>query len=176
MGLEMPPHILDRIEFGRIGWQPLDAEASPGGGNVVLDQATAMNGCAVPDDQQLSWQVPLEVFQKFNHLEAFDAAGMNLEVETPEGQTADDREAFPIESFVQDRRLPTKCPGAHPRWAGAQSAFVNKDEGAALLPGLFFNVGQPTRFHCRIAFGLRSIARRSGRWQLKPLAPSKRQT
>ena len=36
--------------------------------------------------------------------------------------------------------------------------------------------GQPTHSHLRMAFGLPSMARRSGRWQLKPLTPRRRHT
>src|SRR5436190_18819551 len=100
---------------------------------------------------------------------------MDLEIEPPARQAADDRNAFPIEGFVQHWGLPARCPGACPRGAGAQPAFVDKDDGSPLLPGLFFNAGHSVRRERRIAFSSRSAARRSGRWQLKPLAPSKLQ-
>ena len=114
----------------------------------------------------------LEVSEEFDHLRALDAAGMDLEIEAPEGQAPDDRETFPVEGFVQKRSLSARRPGA----AGAQAAFVEEDDGAPLLAGLFFKAGQSTRCQRRMAFSSRSTARRSGRWQLKPLAPSKRQT
>ena len=114
--------------------------------------------------------------QKLDDLEALDTAGMNLEIESPERQAPDDRKAFPVEGLVQHWSLPTGRPSACPRGAGAQPALVDKDDGSSLLPGLFFNAGQSVRCQRRIAFSSRSTARRSGRWQLKPLAPSKRQT
>ena len=172
----MPPHILHRIEFGRVSRQPFDGDALPGGSNIIFDQYTAVDRCAIPDDQHFPANVPLEVFEKLDHLEAFDAASMDLKIKPPEGQTADDRKAFPVEGLVQHRGLPTRRPSARSRWASAQSAFVDKDDDSPLLAGLFFNAGQLTRFQRRIAFSSRSTARRSGRWQLKPLAPSNRQT
>ena len=120
--------------------------------------------------------MPLQVTEKLDDLKALDASGMNLKVETPEGQSANDREAFPVEGFLEDGSLSARRPGARPCGAGAQSAFVDEDEGAPLLAGLFFKSGQTTRFQRAMAFSSRSTARRSGRWQLKPLAPSKRQT
>ena len=176
MSFELAPQIFDRIELGRICRQPLDHHSFPRRRDVVFDQQAAMNRRAVPEDQNLPGNMPLEVPEKLDHLQAFDAAGMDLEIETPEHQTANDRKTFPVEGFVQDRSLPTWCPSARPRGAGTQSAFVNKDNGAPLLAGLFFKPGQVVRFHWRIAFSSRSTARRSGRWQVKPLAPSKRQT
>lgn len=176
MRFEMPPHILDRIEFGRVSRQPFDHEAPVGGSHIVFDQQAAMDRRAIPDDQDFTGNMSLEMAQKLDDLKAFNAAGMNLKIKPPERQAADDRKAFPVEGLVQYRGLPTGCPGACPCRAGAQPAFVNKDNGSPLLPGLFFNVGQSVRCQRRIAFSSRSTARRSGRWQLKPLAPSKRQT
>lgn len=59
-----------------------------------------MDRRAIPEDQDFTWQMPLEMAQKFDDLEAFDTAGMDLEIEPPEGQSAYDRETFPIESLV----------------------------------------------------------------------------
>jgi len=118
----------------------------------------------------------LKMAQKLDDLETFDATRMNLEIEPPERQAADDGEAFPVERLVQHRRLPARSPSAGSRGTGAQSAFVNKDDGSPLLLGLFFNAGQSVRCQRRMALSLCSTARRAGRWQLKPLAPSKRQT
>lgn len=176
MGFEMTPHIFDRIEFGRIGWQALNLDSSLGRSDEVLDEQAAVNRRAIPDDEQLSGKVPPEVLEKCDDLRAFDAARMNLEVEPPQRQRANNGKAFPIEGFVQHRRLSARSPGANPGGPGAQSAFVDKDDGSPLAAGLFFKAGQVTRFHWRMAFSSRSTARRSGRWQLKPLAPSKRHT
>jgi hypothetical protein len=57
---------------------------------------------------------------------------MNLKIEPPEGQAPNDRKTFPIKGFVQHRSLPAWSPGACPRWASAQSAFVDKDDGSSL--------------------------------------------
>lgn len=176
MRFKMPPHVFDRIEFGRISRQPFDHDAPLGGRNIIFDQHAAMDRCAIPEDQNFPAQMPLEVVQKFDDLDAFDAAGVNLEIKPPERQAADDRKAFPVERLVQHRSLPARGPSARPRWAGAQSAFVDKDDGSPLLAGLFFKAGHSVRDQRRIALSSRSTARRSGRWQLKPLAPSKRQT
>ena len=176
MVFQMPPHILDRIEFRCVRRQSFDHKAALGRGHIVFDQRAPVDRCAIPDDQYFSGNVALEMAQKLDNLETFDAAGMDLKIEPPEGQAADDRKAFPVEGLVQHRGLPARRPGAYPRGAGAQPAFVDKDDGSPLLPGLFFKAGHSVRCQRRIAFSSRSTARRSGRWQLKPLAPSKRQT
>lgn len=176
MRFEMPPHILDRIEFGRVSRQPLDHEATLGFGHVVFDQHTSVDRCAIPDDQYFPGNIPQKMAQELDDLETFDAASMNLEIEPPKRQAADDRKAFPVEGFVQHWGLPTRSPSARAGGPGAQAAFVDEHYGSSLLAGLFFKAGNSVRDQRRIAFSSRSTARRSGRWQLKPLAPSKRQT
>jgi len=176
MSFEVAPHIFHRIKFWGVGGKPLDLNTAAGRENIVTHQYAAVDGRSVPDHQYFPANVPLQMAQKLDDLEAFDAAGVNLEIELPQGQTTDDREAFPIEGLLEDGGLPPQRPGARPRRTGTQAAFVNKDDGTALLPRFFFKAGHSTRCHFRMACSSRSTARRSGRWQLKPLAPSKRQT
>ena len=176
MCFKMPPHILDRIEFGRVSRQPFDHDSSFGGRHIVFDQQAPVDRCAIPDDQHLAGNMALEMAQKLDDLKTFDAASMDLEIKPPQRQAANDREAFPVEGLVQHWSLPAWCPSACPCGTGAQPAFVDKDDGSPLLPRLFFKAGHPVRDQRRIALSLRSIARRSGCWQLNPLAPSRRQT
>lgn len=176
MRLEMPPHIFNGIEFGRIGGQPLDVNASLGSGDEVFNQKAAMDGSAIPKDQDFSGNLSLEMFKEFDHLQTFDAAGMDLKKESPQGQAINQRKAFPVEGLLQNGCLSAQRPGARPRRPGAQPAFVNKDNGLALPVRLFFNAGQTFCFQRAIALSSRSMARRSGRWQLNPLAPSNRHT
>lgn len=176
MGFEMSPHILHWIEFRRVSGQPFHGDSALCGGDILLDQPTAMDGRAIPQDHEPARNVPLEVAEKLDDLEAFDAARVNLKVKTPQGQPANDREALPVEGFLQHRSLPARSPSPHPGRTGAQSAFVNEDNGPPLLAGFFFKAGQTSFFQRAMASSSRSTARRSGRWQLKPLAPKRRQT
>lgn len=176
MVFEMPPHILYRIEFRSIRWQPFDENAPSGGVNEAFDQHTAMNRRSIPQNHHFPWYVPLEVSEKLNDLGALDAAGVHLKVEPPQSQATNDRKALPVEGFVEHWGLSTRRPGADPCRARAQSAFVYEHDDSPLLARLFFKAGHATRFQWRMAFSSRSTARRSGRWQLKPLAPSRRQT
>lgn len=143
VGFKVAPHIFHRIEFRRIGGKPLDLDSTAGRENIISDQHAAVNGRSIPDDQDFPGDVPLQMLQKFNDLEAFNATGVNLEVKLPKGQTANDREAFPIEGLLEDGGLAARRPGARARRPGAQSAFVNKDDGAALLPRFFLKPAIP---------------------------------
>jgi hypothetical protein len=176
MSFKMTPHILDWVEFRCVGREAFDDDALAGGGDVILEQKTAMDRRAIPQDQDFAGDMVLQVPEKPDDLRAFDAALVDLKVKPPQCQTANDRKAFPVEGFVQHWSLPARGPGADTRRTGAQPAFIDEDDGSPLAAGLFFKVGQTTRCQRRMAFSSRSTARRSGRWQLKPLAPINRQT
>jgi len=173
---EMAPHVLDRIEFRRVSRQAFQDDALSGRGDVLPDQQAAMDSCAVPQDEKFAGDVPLQVPEKLNDLRALDAALVDLKVKPPQGQAADQRKTFPAERLLQHGSLPARRPGADARGPGAQPAFIDENDGSSLLAGLFFSAGHCTRRQRRMACSSRSTARRSGRWQLKPLAPINRQT
>jgi len=143
VGFKVAPHVFHRIEFRRVGGKPLDLDSAAGGEDIVTNQHTAMNGSPIPDHQYFSGNVPLKMLQKLDDLEAFDAAGVDLKIEPPEGQAADDRKTFPIEGLLEDGGLSAWRPSACPRRPGTQAAFVNKDDGAALLPRFFLKPARP---------------------------------
>jgi len=176
VAFEVAPHVFHRIKFWGVSGQSFDVDAALGGQDIIAHQDAAVDGRPIPDDQYFSANMLLEMPEKLNDLEALDTAGVNLKIEPPQRQRPDDRETFPIERLLQDRGLPARSPGARPRGPRAQSAFVNEDNGPAFGPGFFFRAGHSTRCHLRMAFSSRSTARRSGRWQLKPLAPRIRHT
>src|SRR5579871_5543176 len=107
----MAPHIFNRIEFRRVSGQAFQDEALSGGGEVILDQETAMNRRAIPKDHDFAGDVPSQVPEKLDDLGAFDAALMDLKVKPPQGQAANDGKAFPVEGFVEHGGLPARCPG-----------------------------------------------------------------
>lgn len=176
MLLAIAPDVFDRIEFRCIGRQTLQMDAAMLLGDVVPDQAAAVRGQAIPDDRQRSADVLLEMFQKLDHPRSFDAAGEEAEVEIPNRDAGDGRKTLPVEGILQHRSLTPRRPGADPMRSLAQTAFVHKNYGSALLERFFFISGQRTRFHCRIAGSSRCVARPTGRWQLQPKERKIRQT
>lgn len=63
--LEVVPHILERIEMGCIPRQHFHAQPlRRSTRQEVLDQSAAMNGRAVPDDQNVASDVLQEVLEK----------------------------------------------------------------------------------------------------------------
>lgn len=160
--LQMRPHVFHWIEFGSVCRQPLRDNSATGSPKIVADQSAAMDSRTVPEDEDAPLDMALQMRKELHDLLALDAALVDLKKEAPQCDAADDGEALPVEAFVQQWRLSAQRPSAHPSWLGAQSAFVDKDDGAALFFGVFFNIGHVLRFQVAMAFSSRSKARRSG--------------
>lgn len=100
VGFKVAPHIFHRVEFGRIGWKPFDLDSATGRKNIIPDQHAPVDGGPIPNHQYFPGKVALQVPQKLDDLKAFDAAGVNLEIEPPESQATDDRKALPVEGLL----------------------------------------------------------------------------
>lgn len=161
--LEMRPDILHRIEFWSVGRQLGEHDGTGGALDPCAHEAAAVDGQAVPDDQQRSANLPPELAQKIPRLRAADGAGMQPEVESPPSDAGDHRELLPSEGEVQLGRLPDRRPSAHHARSFAQPALVDEDDGPTFPAGLFFNAGQVRRFQRAIASSSRCKARFSGR-------------
>jgi hypothetical protein len=59
-----------------------------------------MDGGAIPDEEQATFDVPTKVLDELDDLRAFKAAFVDLETELFESESADDREALPAKAFV----------------------------------------------------------------------------
>ena len=176
MVLPVAPHVLDRVQLGRVAREILQDNPAALGGDVVAHDPAAVGGQTVPDDEQLAAEMALQVGEKLDNLRSLDRAGEQPEVETPPGDPCDRREQVPVEVVLEDRRLSARRPGPAAVRPLSQSAFVDEDDRLPLRGGLFFNAGQRTRFQWRIAASSRSRARPIGRWQLQPSRLRSRQT
>ncbi len=143
MLLEIAPYVFHRIELRRIGGKPLQQDASAGALHVILHQAAAMNRGTIPDDGQLSLDMPLEVAKELNDLGPLDAAGVDLEKEPVQTQSANHRETLPTKGLLDHWRFADRCPRPHPGRPGAQSAFVDEDDGSAFCTGFFLSPAIP---------------------------------
>jgi hypothetical protein len=54
------------------------------------------------------------VFEEFDDLLGLDGLFEDLKVEVPKGDASNDRQGFPVEMELEDRRLPARRPGAPP--------------------------------------------------------------
>jgi hypothetical protein len=86
-----------------------------------------MGGNAIPDNEQLAFDVTLKVLQEIDHLLGLDRTGVESKVKVPPRQSGDGRELLPVEVELQDRGLPFGTPCAHSVRLLAQSAFVDEN-------------------------------------------------
>jgi len=85
------PDIFGRVEFRRIGWQTFRHDMVTERSNEVFDQMTAMNGGAIPDQEESSREAAYQALQKLNNLRAFDGSLEKTEVKVVKAQPGDDR-------------------------------------------------------------------------------------
>src|SRR5487761_2367788 len=176
MTLEPGPQILDRIELRRIGGQQRHLHGTLGAVEIVPnDPALVLRG-AVPDDEHPALQLRAQRLEKLHDLRTLDRAVVEPEREARLRQPCDCRDVLPVEMKLHHRRTSLERPGAHPGWSFRQARFVDEDDQPSFECTLFLSAGQVLRFHARTAASSRSMARRSGFWELKPSAPSSRQT
>ena len=79
------PEVFDGIEFWGIRRKSFHPDFAMQTFQVRPHQSAAVSGYAVPDDQQLSSDVTLEVFQEVYHLLGLDRAGIEAKVKVPPG-------------------------------------------------------------------------------------------
>ena len=162
------PDVFGGIQFWSVGRQVLDADTAFLCGYELLHHPAAMRGQPVPHQQQLSGNVPQQVFEKRHHLRRADRPGIQAEVEIPQRNAGDDRKRLPIEMILQHWGVTPPRPGPAAVRPLTQSAFVEEDDRSPLFLGFFLMSGQVTFCQWRMAPSLRSSARPVGRWQLQP--------
>ena len=128
--LEVRPDRLDGIELGRIGQQARYGDMSVLFFEPSFDEARAMGGDAIPNNQQRPFDLALKGAKKLDDLLGADGASEEAEIELPEGQPGDCRHLFPGETVLQHGRMSAQAPGARNARALAQSGFVDEDDGA----------------------------------------------
>jgi len=150
--LKVAPQVFHWVEFRRVSGHELDLQSLTLSGDKLGDDLAAVDRRAVPEDQEFSGQVAQEMAQEFDHLRAFDAAGMEGKIIVPPSQPGDGREAFPVEGKLQDRCLPPGGPSAHTVRLLTQPAFIEEEDGTALGARFFLS--------------LASVAFSNARWPL----------
>jgi hypothetical protein len=162
------PQVFDGVEFGSIGREAFNPEFPAQVGNVLAHDLGAVDGGAVPDNEQAAGKVALEMIEELDDLRTFDAALEKSEVTVPEGDPCYGGKVVPTEGVEQQRGLPLGRPRPHAVGLLRQPAFVDKDDDAPFGAGLFFNAGQVFFFQAAMAASSRSMARPIGFWQLQP--------
>src|SRR5450755_877480 len=176
VALQPGPQVFDGIEVRRVGRQERHLDSALGAIEVLAhDPALVLSG-AVPDDQQLCLELHAQGFEELHDLRAPHRAVVQAEQEVRAHQASDGRDVLPVEVELHDRRAALGRPGAYSSGPLRQTRLVDEDDHSPLGGTLFLSAGQRLRFHASTADSSRSMARRSGFCELKPMAPRRRQT
>jgi hypothetical protein len=171
LAFNVAPERLHRIELWGVRWQSLDRQPVALRSNVPCQNAAAMSGQPVPQqDDRAAAEVPLERAKKGHQRRSriWCAPRLKIQAHTtpvpPERQRRGDRHPLPVIQRVrQDRRVPARRPGASDDGLLREPTLVFEDEPRPPASGVFFTWGQRRRTHCRIAALSRSRARFAGR-------------
>lgn len=172
---EIVPDALIGVEVWSIAWQTFEPDSLASAlGEEGLDGLAAMDGSAIPDDQQLARNLLEQLLQKGDDSGAIKGFGLHGQVElTGRGDGADDRIVIIRELAAQNRRLPLWRPGAHDAGQQIEGGLINEKDRAPFFYCSFFSSGHVTSTHCSMAASLRWVARTTGRCALHPSCRSK---
>src|SRR6266849_1024802 len=166
--LERVPQAFDRVKLRRIPGQLLQMQP-PGrpAGQEVLDGLAPMNGCPIPDQEQLARDLAQQHAQEAHHIGRVVGMVLGLQ-EQPSvgGQGTNRRQMVMRERHPQNRGVAPRRPGAHRPRQQVDARLVYPDERAFLVACFFLRAGQRSRHQSAMAASSRWLARSTGRWTL----------
>jgi hypothetical protein len=175
---QIAPHIFDGVEIRRIARQAFQLEPlRTTTRQELLDDPAEMDRRAVPDHQDLAWDVLQQMLQKAHHcLTAIRPPLHAHQKPTLRRQRADGGHMITRHGNAQDRRLTSWCVGADPRREQVEAGFIYPDDRLLPRGSVFLSSGQRSSHQAWITVSSRWAARTMGFWTLKPKARSKRLT
>ena len=163
MMLPVPPQVFDRIELRSIGGKTLKLKPSVCTCKKLSDQFAPMRRRAIPDHQQVPFDMSHQMLQKKDHFRASYCTRKQSEIEVPPSYTRNRRKCSPVEVILNDWRLSPWRPCTASMRTFTKTALINKDYCSSLSLSVFFNSGHRFFFQRRIFSSSRSSARPTGR-------------
>lgn len=180
IGLEIAPHILDRIQLRgvrrEIELKPIHYVEGDLGSEAAMDLG------AIPHQQQRLTKVAGELLEEAQHCGGIEVRiDQQLKVQAhlaPVGadtQGGDRRDLLEVAATMPEHwSLPAPAPGATHYRKQEQPAFVDENQPSAQPPGFFLIRGQSCLIQRWMPSSFRSKARRLGRCGVQPSERSKR--
>jgi hypothetical protein len=168
--LQVVPDPLIRVQLGSIGGQLLQMDSLPSrAGQEGFDRLAAVDGAAIPDDQQPHRDVGGQLLQEPRRIYTPEGPVLDPSVQPALGGDATDyRQMVPAEGCPEHWSLASGGIGLDHHGQQVATRFVHEDDGPAFIPGLFLSAGQRFSFQCRMASSSRCCARRLGFWRVHP--------
>ena len=178
--LEVAPHVLDGIQFGRVRGEMEVVGADPS--KEIADVSRAVRIGAVPDEHHPRAQMPMELFGEGEDglgIEVLLDEQLEIQTDSPavgaDAQGGDHRDLPAMTADVPEHRGPSSgTPRAPHDRQEEQPAFVDEDQPRAQAVGFFLMRGQSCLIQRRIPSSSRSHARRTGRCGVQPNERSNR--
>src|SRR5260370_29507425 len=142
---QVTPDAFDRVHFRHVGRQELQGDVTALRLDMFAHEFGAVRRQAVPDDQQLLANRSVQHFKELDDLRGTDAAVVEAEVESPEGDSRYHRHLLPAEAVLQHGFGPSG-PGTDATRSLGQSRFVDEDDHSTLLRCDFFCSGHLLAF------------------------------
>ena len=137
--LEEIPHPFLGIEFRSVGWQVF--KMHPFGSPLSqkrFDRLAAMDGRAIPDDQQRACNLAGQHLQKAHDIWTLVRMVLGLHQQLPLwGDAADSREMVTGEFDLQHWRLADWCIGADRQWQQIKCRLIYEHDGSFFVSGFF---------------------------------------
>ena len=146
--------------------RPID-QSGPGTADLSGSSLLSSEMCAYAASRGVA--IAIEPINRFevDDFQLADGAGIEPEVEIAQRHPGRNRKFLPIEVEFEHWCFAAGRPVAATMRLLTQSAFVDKDDRAALFLGFFLMAGQLLRFQLRMASSLRSRALPTGRCGLQ---------
>ena len=168
-----PPDAFVGVELRGVGGQSDEVELL-GSAAELPDEASAVRGATIPEDDDVAAEMPEQVAQEITGLQLADVVVVKLEEKVQAPAPGGDRDArdrrdpvAPIE-LVQQRRLPHRSPRLGDGRGQEEPRFIGEDEVGAQPRGVFLTRGQSSRKNLPMLFSSLSRARLLGFWWLQP--------
>lgn len=172
---QIVPDTLIWIQVWSVSREALQPDAvGSTSGQKGLDGLTAMNGRAIPNDEQLAFDGAQQLLQKGDDRRTIVSCALHRQIEfTRRCNGAYHRVMITGKLAAQKWRLTHWSPSADNTGQQIEGGFVNEENRASFGYGFFCNSGQVISTHCSMAASSRWLARTTGRCGLQPSWRSK---
>ena len=170
--LEVVPDALVRVQLRRVAWELLQVQPlGPAVGQEVFDRLAAVDRRAIPDHQQLAGDLPQQVLQEADHVQALEGVVLDQQQQPAvRGEAADGRQVVVGQRYPQEWGLAARGVGADRSRQQVEAGLVYPDDGPPFPLGFFLRTGQRSVSQRSIAASSLWLARRTGFWALQPAA------
>jgi len=175
---EVVPNALVGVQIRRIAGQLLQMDAfCPALPQELLDHLAAVNGRAIPEDQELAREMPEQMPQEDDHLLSMEGClPDHVEELALDGDGTDGREMIIGKRDVQDGRRSARSIGSHATRQEVEARLVYPDDSGPVGLRLFLSAGHRSSYQVWIASSLRWVARSMGCWGVQSSARRSRLT